>query len=183
MTKTANAYLVMASFIAVASMGCRKSEPVAALRPVAFCNLKPTLGNSVVGRLELQRDGDKVHITGEISGLRKKGEHGFHIHEIGDCSAPDAKSAGEHFAPAVNEHGPPGEGRTHHAGDFGNLTADQNGIARIDLVTALPLLTAGQSFVVGRSFVVHEGKDDLTTQPSGNAGARVACGVIEPVAP
>ena len=145
--------------------------------------LRPTLGNAVVGHLEMANEGNKVHITGEVSGLRKKGEHGFHIHEMGDCSGPDGKTAGEHFAPLGHPHGPPGAQATHHTGDFGNLSADQNGVAHVDVWTELPLLTAGQHYVVGRSFIVHEGKDGLTTQPSGNAGARVACGVIEAATP
>lgn len=164
---------------------CRKNAAAISppARPQARAWLRPTLGNTVVGRLELAIERNQVHITGEVSGLRKKGEHGFHIHEVGDCSGPDAKTAGEHFAPLAHPHGPPGPQATHHTGDFGNLSADQNGVAHVDVWTELPLLTTGQHYVLGRSFIVHEGKDDLTTQPSGNAGARVACGVIEAASP
>lgn len=164
---------------------CRKNAAAVRpfTRPQARALLRPTLGNTVVGHLGLANERNQIHITGEVSGLRKKGEHGFHIHEIGDCSGSDAKTAGEHFAPLGHPHGPPGPQAMHHTGDFGNLSADQNGVAHVDVWTDLPLLTVGQHYVVGRSFIVHEGKDDLTTQPSGNAGARVACGVIEAALP
>ena len=177
--------VLMLAGLTLLAGACRKNAAAVPppTRPQARASLRPTLGNTVVGHLELANERNQVHITGEVSGLRKKGEHGFHIHEIGDCSGSDAKTAGEHFAPLGHPHGPPGPQATHHTGDFGNLSADQNGVAHVDVWTDLPLLTAGQHYVVGRSFIVHEGKDDLTTQPSGNAGARVACGVIEAARP
>jgi len=144
----------------------------------AHASLAPTKGNKVKGEIHLDVDGERVHITGDVSGL-SKGEHGFHIHETGDCSGADGKTAGGHFAPAGHPHGDPqGDVLQHHAGDFGNITADGKGVARIDAWSDLPLLTKGADYAIGRAFIVHQGKDDLHSQPSGDAGARVACGVI-----
>lgn len=158
------------------------AEPAPAVAPTtvqkARVALQPTKGSKVKGQLELTSEDGKVHITGEITGL-KKGDHGFHIHEKGDCSGPDGKTAGDHFAPQAHPHGAPGGEGPHHAGDFGNIQADAKGKAKVDVWSELPLLTEGEQFVVGRAFIVHDGKDDLTSQPAGNAGARVACGVIE----
>lgn len=146
----------------------------------ARASLRPTKGFSTEGVVKLERKGKRVHITGTISGL-EPGKHGFHIHEVGDCSGPGAKAAGGHFAPSGHMHGDPGGPGAHHAGDFGNITANDEGVAELDLWSDLPLLSPGEPFVVGRAFVVHEGQDDLKSQPSGDSGARVACGVIENV--
>lgn len=145
----------------------------------ARADLQPTQGHEVRGRIELERQQQRVHITGEITGL-SPGEHGFHIHETGDCSDPKAESAGGHFAPHESPHGAPdSDPNARHAGDFGNITANKDGVAKVDAWAELSLLTAGQSFAVGKAFIVHADKDDLKSQPSGNAGARVACGVIQ----
>jgi Cu-Zn family superoxide dismutase len=145
----------------------------------ARAEVGPTKGNKATGVIELTRDGERVHITGKISGLAKNAEHGFHIHEKGDCSSPDGKSAGDHFATAGHPHGAPDADKAQrHTGDFGNINSNKQGVANLDLWSDLPLLTQGEHFVVGRAFVVHAGRDDLKTQPSGDAGARIGCGVI-----
>lgn len=134
--------------------------------------LKATKGNKVRGRLTLKQTKDGVRITGRVNNLTP-GEHGFHIHEFGDLSSPDGKSAGGHFNPDGHDHaGPDAEKR--HAGDLGNITADDEGVANVDILQKGLKL----HFVIGRSFVVHAGKDDLQSQPSGDAGPRVAVGVI-----
>ncbi len=157
----------------------QRAEAQATAVEGARAELQPTQGNKVGGRIELARDQQRVHITGEVTGL-SPGEHGFHIHETGDCSDPKAESAGGHFAPHENSHGgPDSDPNSRHAGDFGNITADKDGVAKVDAWGELALLTAGQSFAVGKAFIVHADKDDLKSQPSGNAGARVACGVIQ----
>ena len=103
--------------------------------------------------------------------------HGLHIHELGDCRAPDASSAGGHFNPQGSEHGGP-EDAIRHAGDLGNVRSDANGLAQSEItVTGISLGTGGDS-IVGRSVIVHAKPDDLTSQPSGNAGPRIACGLI-----
>jgi Cu-Zn family superoxide dismutase len=137
--------------------------------------LSPTQGNEARGTLTFTDEGGKVHVSGELTGLTP-GDHGIHIHETGDCSAPDAASAGEHFAPAGMPHGSP-DAPQHHAGDLGNVTADASGRAQIDRdFDGLGL--NGANSILGRAVIVHSGRDDLTSQPSGASGARVACGVI-----
>src|SRR3989440_424771 len=105
----------------------------------------------------------------------KPGKHGFHIHEKGDCSAPDAMSAGPHFNPKHQHHdGPTGTER--HAGDFGNVEADASGKGHLEWKGKLDL--SGPNSIIGKSVIVHEKEDDLKTDPAGNSGARFACGVI-----
>lgn len=137
--------------------------------------LEPTDGNAVTGTVQFIRQGDGVRVVAEISGLTP-GEHGFHIHEHGDCSAMDGTSAGGHFNPDGQPHGSP-DAAQHHRGDLGNLTADGSGIAKMDRVFEFLKLNGTES-IVGRGLIIHADADDLTTQPTGNAGARVACGVI-----
>lgn len=134
--------------------------------------LKATKDSKVRGRLALKQMKDGVKVTGRVSGLTP-GEHGFHIHEFGDLSAVDGTAAGGHFNPDGHDHGSPGDEK-HHAGDLGNITADDEGVAKIDILQKGLML----HFVIGRSIVVHAGKDDLKSQPAGDAGPRVAVGVI-----
>jgi Cu-Zn family superoxide dismutase len=117
-----------------------------------------------------------VEIDAEITGLTP-GRHGFHIHEFGDCSGRAAAAAGPHFNPEGNPHGAPGTARA-HAGDLGNLTADAGGRALLKLVSHALTLDGGPSGVVGRSVVVHEKPDNLKSQPAGDAGGGIGCGVI-----
>ena len=147
----------------------------------ASVKLAPASGSLVSGMLTLKPMGDGVHITGEIGGLTAGGTHGFHIHEKGDCSAADATSAGGHFNPGAQPHGRAGQG-AHHAGDADNLVADGNGVARVDAhVRGVTLGGGAANDIAGRAVIVHAAADDYTTQPTGNAGARVACGVIRVV--
>lgn len=139
-------------------------------------------GSLVSGTLTLVPMGDGVHMTGEVGGLKPGDTRGFHIHEKGDCSAADASTAGGHFNPAAQAHGRSGQG-AHHAGDTDNIVADAKGVARIDAhVTGVTLGGGAANDIAGRAVIVHAAADDYTTQPTGNAGARVACGVIK-VAP
>jgi Cu-Zn family superoxide dismutase len=117
-----------------------------------------------------------VEIDAEITGLAP-GRHGFHIHEFGDCSGRAPASAGPHFNPDRKPHGAPGTPRS-HAGDLGNLTADASGRALLKLVSHAITLDQGPTGIVGRSVVVHEKPDDLKSQPAGNAGGGIGCGVI-----
>jgi Cu-Zn family superoxide dismutase len=121
-----------------------------------------------------QKDG-YVEITGEVMGLTP-GKHGFHIHEFGDCSALDAGSAGAHFNPDKKPHGGPDDDNR-HVGDMGNITADDSGKATVNLKDKLMTLHGDHS-IIGRAVIVHAEADDLKSQPSGNAGARAACGVV-----
>lgn len=139
-------------------------------------SLAPTQGHSAKGELTLASAGTGVRITGTVDGLTPGSEHGFHIHEKGDCSAPDASSAGGHFNPASVPHGNPGVG-AHHAGDIRNLVADGSGSAKVDVIVE-GVSIGGQNDVLGKAVVVHESPDDYASQPAGNSGARIACGVI-----
>ncbi|MBA3485672.1 MAG: superoxide dismutase family protein [Lysobacter sp.] len=141
-------------------------------------NLVPASGSLVSGRLTLRPMGDGVHLTGEIGGLPRNSTHAIHFHEKGDCSAADAGSAGGHFNPANQPHGKIGTG-AHHAGDMNNIVADASGVAKVDNHASGAVLGGGAANdAIGRAVVVHAQADDYTSQPAGNAGARVACGVI-----
>lgn len=144
---------------------------------VATCILEPTEGNDVHGTVTFRQVEGGVSVTARIEGL-SEGEHGFHVHETGDCSAPDASSAGGHFNPDGTPHGPPSAPESErHVGDLGNITAGADGVAEYDRVDPL-LALSGPHSIDGLAVVVHQGRDDLTSQPSGAAGARVACGII-----
>lgn len=138
----------------------------------AVAVLSPTKGNKVRGTVRLSQTEDGVRFQGMVRNL-EPGEHGFHIHEFGDLRGTDGKAAGGHFNPEGHKHGGP-DAKEHHAGDLGNITANEEGVAKVDTVAKGLKL----HFVLGRSIVVHGGKDDLQSQPSGDAGPRVALGVI-----
>jgi Cu-Zn family superoxide dismutase len=145
---------------------------------MANATLSPASGSAVTGSITLTPDGDGVRLQGQLNGLQPNSTHGFHIHEKGNCSAPDGSSAGGHFNPFGMAHGNPA-GMPHHAGDIPNQTADAQGVAMIDVVVrGISLGTGAADDVLGRSVVVHRDHDDYATQPAGNSGARVACGVI-----
>lgn len=141
--------------------------------------LAATAGNKVTGTVSFEQGKDSLRVKGRIEGLTP-GLHGFHIHEKGDCSAPDGTSAGGHFNPATTQHGDPAK-PMHHGGDFGNLNANDKGVAELDvkvLLTQINLTDGNPANAVGRSVIVHAAPDDMVTQPTGNSGARLACGVI-----
>ncbi len=141
--------------------------------------LLPAQGHQAVGRLVLSQEETGARIRGEITGLEPNGEHGFHVHQTGDCSAPDAGSAGEHLNPGSQPHGNPSTG-AHHAGDMLNLRANGEGTAAIDVVLASLTVGGGApTDVIGKAVIVHAAADDYSSQPAGNSGARIACGVIE----
>ena len=141
-------------------------------------NLASASGSLVSGRLTLVPIANGVHVSGEVGGFKPGSSHGFHIHEKGDCSAADATSAGGHFNPGGQPHGRAMQG-AHHAGDSDNVVANADGVARVDAdFMGVTLGGGAPNDIAGRAFVVHAAPDDYTSQPSGNAGARVACGVI-----
>ena len=116
--------------------------------------------------------------SGQVTGLTPNADHGFHIHQKGDCSAADASSAGDHFNPTAQPHGRIGDA-PHHLGDQLNLHSDAGGNATVDAhFSGVSLGTGKDNDVMGRALVVHADPDDYTSQPAGNAGKRVACGVI-----
>lgn len=141
----------------------------------AVCVLHPTEGNNVTGVVTFTRSGNNIKLVADLDGLTP-GKHGFHIHEYGDCSKSDGTSAGGHFNPENMKHGAPGDAER-HVGDLGNVVADENGHAHLEMTDDL-ISFSGKHSIIGRGIIVHAGEDDLTSQPTGAAGARVACGVI-----
>lgn len=141
----------------------------------AVAVLHPTEGSDVTGTVTFSRTDNGTKVVADVLGL-SPGKHGFHVHEFGDCSAPDGTSAGGHFNPEKRPHAGP-EQANRHVGDLGNITADTSGDAHF-VRTDSYLKLNGRDSIIGRSVIVHAGEDDLTSQPSGNAGPRVACGVI-----
>jgi Cu-Zn family superoxide dismutase len=141
----------------------------------AVAVLVATAGNTVRGTVIFEAVEGGVRITAQLEGL-PAGNHGFHIHEFGDCSAADGTSAGGHYNPGGAAHAGP-DGSPRHVGDLGNITADTQGMASYDRTDRLVRLD-GPDSVLGRAVIVHAGADDYATQPTGNAGARLACGVI-----
>lgn len=141
----------------------------------AIAVLYPTEGNKVDGTVTFTQVTDGIKIVAHIEGLTP-GKHGFHIHEYGDCSSPDGASAGGHFNPAMMPHGAPTD-MNRHEGDIGNVMADSAGVAHLEWTDKI-MTFSGPNSIIGHSVIVHAKEDDMKTQPTGNAGARVACGVI-----
>jgi Cu-Zn family superoxide dismutase len=141
----------------------------------AICLLHPTQGSETMGTVTFVQKPDGILITADVNGL-SPGKHGFHIHEFGDCSKLDGKSAGGHFNPTARNHGG-AESEERHVGDLGNLVAGDDGTAHYEWTDKL-ISFSGPNSILGRAIIVHAGEDDLTSQPTGNAGARLACGVI-----
>lgn len=178
--KTVQSTLIAASCCALFSCGSN-SEQKAELPQekvtgkVAHANLKPTKDNKVNGKVTFIQLDKGVKVIADVDGLTP-GEHGFHIHEFGDCSAPDGSSAGGHYNPTNSIHAGP-EDTPRHVGDLGNLEAGTDGQAHYERVDYILQLSGDQS-IIGKSVIVHEDRDDFVSQPTGNAGARQACGVI-----
>ncbi len=145
--------------------------------PPMIAKIEPSSGSNVHGNVWFSQRKDVVTIRTHIEGLTP-GLHGFHIHETGDCSAPDGTSAGGHFNPTGKNHGKP-DAEDHHAGDLGNLAANGKGIAEKELGSTDITLGDGPNSIAGKAVIIHADRDDFKTQPTGNAGGRVACGVIE----
>lgn len=155
--------------------------PMVSTAKMAEANLSSASASLVSGRLALVPDARGVHITGVIGGLQPMQTAAFHVHERGDCSAVDASSAGPHFNPTAQPHGRNSAG-PHHAGDMDNLRTDAQGRVNVDV--RLPAVTLGggaATDIAGRALVVHANADDYRSQPAGNAGARIACGLIRVV--
>ena len=154
---------------------CQSIPPDA---PRATANLQPTKGSTVRGTVNFVQVGDKVRVTATVTGLKPAGEFGFHIHEAGDCSSGDGMSTKGHFNPYGKPHAHAGTAER-HAGDLPSLKSDAGGSATVsaelDVITVAP----GTASIVGRGLIVHAQPDDFKTQPTGNAGARSACAIIQ----
>ena len=168
--------LLISVFALLMTAGCATTAP----NLMATADLDARSGSNVDGTVRFEEvtvDGvPAVRVTVNATGV-PPGTRGFHVHENGDCSAADASSAGGHFDPTANRHG----GRDtaeRHAGDFGNVDASSSGRISTSFVVHGVTLGSGTSSIAGRAIVLHGGRDDLTSQPSGDSGARIACGII-----
>ena len=142
----------------------------------AMAQLKPTQGSTTAGTVWFTQQGLRVNVRVQVSGLAPNQEHGFHVHEKGDCSSPDGMSTGGHFNPGGQPHGP--QSAPHHGGDMPSLKADAAGNAQASFQIEGVSVATGIDGLLGRGVIVHAKPDDYTTQPTGNSGARIACGVI-----
>ena len=178
--------LAVALATATVLAGCAAPTPKEEAAPPAArstsqsgqANLASASGSLVSGRVTVMPMADGVHLAGTLGGFMPNSTHAIHVHEKGDCSAADASSAGGHFNPTASAHGR-ASAPAHHAGDMDNLVADADGVAQVNLHLMDVTLGGGAANdIAGRALVVHAAPDDYATQPSGNSGARVACGVI-----
>ncbi len=165
--------LTLAFLFALAA--CAGLTPKDSARAVA--NLAPTTGSTTSGTVSFVQANGKVLVRGQVRGLKPNSEHGFHVHEKGDCSSGDGMSAGGHFNPTASSHGQHGSG-PHHTGDLPSLKADAGGVANFSYETSAIRIDDGLTNVAGKGLIVHRDPDDYKTQPTGNAGPRLACAVI-----
>jgi len=163
---------MMAGVVLVSFAGSPRKE-----KGEAMAVIESRSGSTVAGTARFKQKGDGVEATIEIKGA-KPGQHGLHLHETGDCSAPDAKSAGGHFNPDSKAHGAP-DADPHHAGDLGNITIGNDGKGKLKMMVKGLTVDPWPHLVVGQAVVFHADPDDLKSQPAGNAGARFACGVVK----
>ena len=161
--------------IAVFLSGC---QSIPADAPRAAANLQPTKGSKASGTVTFTEFGGKVRVIAKVSGLVPGRQHGFHIHEAGDCSSGDGMSAKGHFNPHGKPHAHSGTAES-HAGDMPSLSADTNGNATAEIDLDVISVRPGPASIIGRGLIVHADPDDYKTQPTGNAGARIACAVIQ----
>jgi superoxide dismutase, Cu-Zn family len=170
MTRAAMAALA----VAVLAGGCSTFEPQG---PRAVARLDAPPGGAVWGSVSFVESGDKVVVRADVRSLRPNAEFGFHVHEKGDCSSPDFMSAGGHFNPGGKPHARFDKAE-HHAGDLRNLQSNSEGVATYVFETPLLTVRPGPNSVVGKAIVIHANPDDYASQPAGNSGPRIACGLI-----
>jgi Cu-Zn family superoxide dismutase len=170
-----NPSLIVAATSALLLTACASTPPEA---PRATAQLLPTKGSKTFGEATFEQVGDKVKVTIFVQGLRPDREHGLHIHEKGDCSSGDGMSAGGHFNPQGKPHSRHTDANR-HAGDLPSLKAGKNGRGNVVVELDVIAVGSGATDIIGRGLIVHADPDDFKTQPTGNAGARIACGVIK----
>jgi superoxide dismutase, Cu-Zn family len=169
-------FAAAATASAAAALVACQTTPDEPLRATAA--LQPTKGSKAFGEATFEETGGKVRVIVFAQGLGPDREHGFHIHEAGDCSSGDGMSTKGHFNPHGKPHGKPTSAER-HAGDLPALKAGKDGRARLDTTVDLVTLRPGAASIVGRGLIIHADPEDYKTQPTGNAGARIACGVIK----
>ena len=165
---------ILAAALAAGLAACQTTPEDA---PRANAQLQPTKGSKTFGEATFEQKGSKVHVVVYVQGLQPGQEHGLHIHEVGDCGSGDGMSTRGHFDPFKKPHGAHSSAER-HAGDLPSLKAGPDGRAKVDFELDVITVTPGPASIVGRGLIVHAQPDDFKTQPTGNAGARIACGVI-----
>lgn len=172
--------LLLLVSVSIPLMGCdliRETALPSTPSQQAIAIIGPASGSSLTGTAMFTQNGDTITLIVEVYNV-SPGLHGVHIHETGDCSSPDGTSAGGHWNPTNVDHGKWGEGEF-HLGDIGNITVGEDGTGTIELTTDLWEMGTGSDIdIVGKGIIVHADPDDFISQPSGNAGARIGCGVI-----
>ena len=179
--KKSNALLILTAVAALSAGFTLAAADSPADIKQAIAVLHPTAGNKARGEVRFTQDGDSVKVAAKLEGLLPGQKHAFHIHQNGDCSAPDAMSAGGHYNPEGKPHGLP-DSDMHHAGDLGNVQADNEGKAQYEITVKNVTIAGTKNPIIGRGVIVHAKPDD-GSQPVGNAGGRIACGVIGVVIP
>ena len=165
-------YALTAATVLLAACQTTPPEPLR-----ATAQLQPTKGNKTFGEATFEQVGDKVRVVIFVQGLKPGQEHGLHVHEVGDCSSGDGMSTKGHFDPYGKPHGHH-ESPNRHAGDLPSLSANKAGRANVQIDLDIITVGPGPASIIGRGLIVHADPDDYKTQPTGNAGARIACGVI-----
>jgi len=177
--KTLPAFLIIVLTAAASGATARAAETMAPQQAIAV--LSPTAGQHCKGVVRFTQEGDSVKVVADLEGLNPGQKHAFHIHQYGDCSAPDAMSAGSHYNPEGHPHGLP-DTENRHAGDLGNVQADDQGKAHYEITVKNITIQGHMNPIAGHAVIVHAKVDD-GSQPVGNAGGRIACGVIGIAAP
>ena len=171
------ALTLVAGTLAAACTHNMTQETPSSPASTAVAKLEATTGNAASGTATFTQRGDTVYATVNVSGLKPNGDHGFHVHEKGDCSSGDGMSTGGHFNPLGKPHAAH-SAPEHHAGDLPSLKADSYGNAELKFQSKTISVGSGATDIVGKGLIVHRDPDDYTTQPTGNAGPRIACAVI-----
>lgn len=167
--------LITLSALTLVACSSRDKEKAQEEMTVAHAELM-TATKQDKGKVNLQETKEGIRVTVDISGLKPKSTHGLHIHQNGKCDAPSFETAGGHFNPHSTAHGGPNSAEK-HPGDFGNIIADAQGNAKKEIMISKDQV-AELKEIEGKAIILHEKADDLTSQPSGNSGGRMACGLI-----
>jgi len=184
-------HIILSLFVAMVLFSCktekevedvdtRMDEPTVTMT-TAKADLTSKSGSKVKGSVTFKTlDDGTIMYNVTVTGLDDNSTHAIHLHETGDCSADDATSAGGHWNPTGHDHGKLGKGEDFHLGDIGNLDASDDGTASMSGTTDKWSMESGkENSIIGKAVIIHAGADDFTSQPSGNAGSRIACGVVQ----
>lgn len=168
-------------FIFILALSCasreEKEQKLSEISPKrAVSDLHSSKNKNLKGNISIEEKGGGLIFKADVKGLKPNAKHGFHIHEKGICEGPDYKSAGAHLNPHKTKHGDPKSSHK-HLGDLGNIQTDQTGSSK----TVITIENVTLDEISGKSVLIHESMDDLKTDPSGNSGGRIACGLIKPV--